>query len=147
MRVPAGPSRERFPILETPDVHDVQYLDDRIYDDNVARTGIADARLLTILLRDDDGTIMAGLHGWTWGQCCEVRILWVHARWRSRGLGTRLMADAEAEARARGATQIVLSTHSFQAPDFYRRLGFAPVGRIEDYPVGHASIFLVKRLR
>ena len=147
MSLPAGPPAERFVVLDAPDLHDVQYLDDRIDEYNVSRTGIADGRLLTILLRDDDRNIMAGLHGWTWGRCCEVRTLWVHEQWRGRGLGQRLMAAAEAEARQRGATRIVLSTHSFQAPEFYRRLGFAPVGHVDDYPVGHRSIFLVKRLR
>jgi ribosomal protein S18 acetylase RimI-like enzyme len=76
-----------------------------------------------------------------------VKILWVHERRRGEGLGTRLMTEAEAEARRRGAAQIVLSTHDFQAPEFYRRLGFEPVGHIENYPVGHRSIFLRKLLR
>jgi N-acetylglutamate synthase-like GNAT family acetyltransferase len=137
---------DEFSILEAPDVHDVQHLEDRIYDYNVSRTGIADGRLLAILLRDGEQRIMAGLYGWTWGRCCEVRLLWVHEEWRGRGLGTRLMAAAEAEALARGATQVVLSTHSFQAPDFYRRRGFEPVGRVEDYPVGFQSLYLVKQL-
>ncbi|HET9798540.1 MAG TPA: GNAT family N-acetyltransferase [Gemmatimonadaceae bacterium] len=137
---------EALPILETPDPHDLQYLDDRIYEYNVARTGIADARLLAILLRDDDGQIVAGLYGWTWGRCCEVRTLWVHERRRGQRLGTRLLEAAESEARERGALQIVLSTHDFQAPEFYRRLGFEAVGQVDEYPVGFRSIYLRKRL-
>jgi N-acetylglutamate synthase-like GNAT family acetyltransferase len=137
---------EAVPILETPDPRDVQYLDDRIYEYNVARTGIADARLLAIILRDDDGRIVAGLHGWTWGRSCEVRTLWVHERWRGQRLGTRLLEAAELEACERGAVQLVLSTHDFQAPEFYRRLGFDVVGRVEDHPVGFRSIYLRKRL-
>jgi GNAT superfamily N-acetyltransferase len=138
---------ERLSILDTPDRHDVQFLDDRLYEYNVSRTGIADGRLLAIILRDRHNDIIAGLYGWTWGRCCEVKTLWVHEQWRGQGLGTRLMTAAEDEARTRGAAQIVLSTHSFQAPDFYRRLGFESVGHIEDYPVGYQNVFLRKRLQ
>lgn len=138
---------EPLSILEAPDRRDLQFLEDRIDAYNLSRTGITDVRLLAILVRDAGNAIVAGLHGWTWGRCCEVKTLWVHEEWRGRGLGTRLMAAAEAEARIRGATQLVLSTHSFQAPDFYHRLGFEPVGEIEDYPVGHRSIYLRKRLQ
>jgi GNAT superfamily N-acetyltransferase len=113
----------------------------------VARTGLTDGRWLAIILRDGHNAIIAGLYGWTWGRCCEVKTLWVHEQWRGQGLGTRLMRAAEDEARARGAVQMVLSTHSFQAPDFYRRLGFEPVGHIEDYPVGYQNIFLRKWLQ
>ena len=41
---------------------------------------------------------------------------------------------------------MVLSTHSFQAPDFYRRLGFTVVGEVKGYPEGHSSIYLRKLL-
>jgi GNAT superfamily N-acetyltransferase len=140
-------ARERLSILDSPARQDVEFLDDRITEFNVARTGITDVRLLAIIVRDAEADIVAGLYGWTWGRCCEVKILWVHERWRGQGLGTRLMAAAEDEARARGAAQMVLSTHSFQAPEFYRRLGFERVGHVEDYPVGHESIFLRKRLQ
>jgi GNAT superfamily N-acetyltransferase len=138
---------EQFFILDAPDRHDVQFLDDRLYEYNVARTGLTDGRLLAIILRDGHNAIIAGLYGWTWGSCCEVKTLWVHEQWRGQGLGTRLMRAAEDEARARGAVQMVLSTHSFQAPDFYHRLGFEPVGHIEDYPMGYQNIFLRKRLQ
>ena len=138
---------ERLTILDTPDWQDVRFLDDRLYEFNAAATGISDGRLLAIFLRDDQNDIIAGLYGWTWGQCCEVKTLWVHEDWRGKGLGTRLMSAAEQEARLRGATQMVLSTHSFQAPEFYRRLGFETVGYNPDYPVGYQLIFLHKRLK
>lgn len=138
--------QDQLSIIDNPDPQDVRFLDDSLYQFNVSQTGITDARLLTIFLRDDTTTIMAGLYGWTWGGCCEVKTLWVHETWRKRGIGTRLITAAEEEARKRGATQIVLDTHSFQAPDFYRRLGFEIVGVLDDYPQGHQKIFLRKRL-
>jgi N-acetylglutamate synthase-like GNAT family acetyltransferase len=134
-------------VIDSPTREDIAYLEQRLDEYNLSHTGITDARLLMIVLRDDSGDIIAGLHGWTWGGCCEVKTLWVHERMRGTGLGTRLMKAAESEARARGATQIVLSTHSFQAPAFYARLGFAEFARVDACPAGHNSIYLKKALR
>ena len=52
----------------------------------------------------------------------------------------------EAEAKARNCRQIVLETHSFQAPGFYRKLGFEVIGTVDGYPLGHQYLTLVKRL-
>jgi ribosomal protein S18 acetylase RimI-like enzyme len=133
-------------VIDDPSRDDMNWLDDQLYAFNAARTGINDGRYLALLVRDG-GQIVAGLYGWTWGDTCEVRTLWVHERWRARGIGSRLLQAAEAEARARGAVQIVLDTHSFQAPDFYRRFGFERVGEVEGYPRGYSKIFMRKRLR
>jgi ribosomal protein S18 acetylase RimI-like enzyme len=37
-------------------------------------------------------------------------------------------------------------THGFQAPDFYRRLGFEQVGELKDYPRGHSDVVFRCRL-
>jgi ribosomal protein S18 acetylase RimI-like enzyme len=99
-----------------------------------------------ILLRDPRGRIYAGLSGHTWGGVAEVRFLWVDESQRHAGVGRGLLRAAEEEARLRGCRKIVLSTHSFQAPDFYRKCGFIVVGEYADYPLGHRSFFLEKSL-
>lgn len=125
---------------------DLQFLEEQVNTFNFETTGIHDARLLVVWLRDDAGRIRAGLSGHTWGGVAEVRFLWVEASQRHAGLGSELLRAAEAEARARGCTKMVLSTHSFQAPELYRRHGFVAVGEFADYPRGHRSIFLEKLL-
>jgi len=130
-------------ILETePRPEDVRVLDERLYEFNVQATGLADGKLLAFFLRDRDGTAVGGIFGWTWGETCYVRHLFVPASMRNQGHGTGLMRAVEAEAGA----QIVLETHDFQAPEFYRRLGFEVTGRVEGYPRGHAYLTMVKRL-
>lgn len=50
---------------------------------------------------------------------------------RGEGLGTGLMARAEAEAVARGCRNMWLDTYAFQARAFYERLGFEVFGQID----------------
>ena len=75
-----------------------------------------------------------------------ITLLAVTPEARGRGWGRRLMVTAEDEASRRGLTGLCLETLTFQAPDFYRALGFSEIGRIPDYAPGAARIFLQKRL-
>jgi ribosomal protein S18 acetylase RimI-like enzyme len=124
----------------------VAYLEDRLYEFNVQATAIADGMGLTALLRDENNEIVAGINGHTWGASCEIKQLWVAASQRRRGLGRRLLEAAEAEAIRRGCVQMLLSTHSFQAPGFYEKLGFERIASIPNYPRGHEQIFFKKVL-
>src|SRR5574337_591188 len=143
---PAIPKRGRLRV-EEPCPADVQFLEARLYDFNVARTGIDDGRGLGVFVRTHRGRIVAAVAGHSWGETCELRQVWVAEKLRGQGLGRQLLRSAEAEARRRGCRQIVLSTHSFQAPQFYRKLGFRVVAQVTDYPRGYAHVLLRKRLR
>ena len=134
-------------IIETePKPEDVRYLEESLYEFNVQATGISDGCLLGLSMRAADGSLMGRAYGWTWGGTCYIRYLFVPAAMRKRGHGTMLMRAAEQEAKSRGCGQIVLETHDFQAPEFYKRLGFEVVGHVADYPRGHQYLALVKRL-
>ncbi|MBV9825506.1 MAG: GNAT family N-acetyltransferase [Alphaproteobacteria bacterium] len=134
-------------IVETdPDLASFHLLEEWLYELNVKITGITDGKLLSIFLRKPDGAVIGGTHGWTWAGRCYVRLLYVPPDLRGRGCGTRLMQAVEQEARARGCHEIVLHTHVFQAPEFYRKLGFTVSGR-QEFPRGHQFFEMVKVLR
>ncbi len=130
--------------IDEPSPADIEFLENRLYDFNVAATGFQDGLLLGIFLRDESGQIVAAAAGHTWGETCELKQVWVAEPLRGTGVGRRLMAEAEAEAVRRGCRQIVLSTFTFQAPGFYRKLGFEVVGEVAGYPSGHAHLVLRK---
>jgi GNAT superfamily N-acetyltransferase len=82
----------------------------------------------------------------------EVQKLLVHSGARGQGIASRLMAAAEAEARARGLTLLVLDTLVGSVADpIYRHLGWQLSGQIPDYaatPDGvlHPTAVFYKRL-
>ncbi|HUB10452.1 MAG TPA: GNAT family N-acetyltransferase [Acetobacteraceae bacterium] len=108
--------------------------------------GPAQPRLLVIPIRNDDGAVAGGLWGCTCLGWLQVQMLFVPEPLRGRGIGTLLMAEAEAEASARGCLGVQVDTFSFQAVGFYQKLGFAVFGTLRDCPPGHDRLFFAKRL-
>ena len=135
-----------FVIQTDPTPEQVRYLEDRLYEFNSSVTRITDGEWLAIFVRDDTGQVIAGICGNTWGGCCEIRQFWVEEAQRGLGLGTRLLAAAEDEARRRGCNQIFLMTFTFQAPGFYAKRGFKTIASVDDYPRGHQTLLLRKHL-
>jgi len=122
------------------------FLAERIYEFNSNATGLFDGEEFAATIRDSYDRIIAGVSGHTWGGCCQISQLWVHESARQQGVGRSLMLAVEAHSRSRNCTQIVLSSHSFQAPDFYRQLGYIEQARIPGYPRGHSDIHFIKYL-
>jgi GNAT superfamily N-acetyltransferase len=107
--------------------------------------GYADRRALNVLVKDPEtSAIIGGIHGRTSLGLLFVDLVYLPERLRGSQVGTRMMRLAEEEARRRGCKAGVLLTISFQAPDFYQRLGWHRFGQIGCDPLGTSRIFLTK---
>ena len=134
-----------FRVENDPDPLDIEVLEAHIRDEAAAAKGLGDEVELAIFVREV-GTVVAGISGWTWGDCCELQSLWVAPHLRGRGLATQLIAAAEAEAVTRGCAQTVHFTYDFQAQGLYERNGYEVVGRVRDFPSGSDALWYRKDL-
>ena len=105
----------------------------------------SDHSLLTVTLRDGK-EIVGGLAGSVWMDWLTVDVLWISEKYRGKRHGTALMKKAESVARKRGIRNVILNSFSFQAPHFYRKLGYREFGRLNDFPPGHSQSFVTKAL-
>ena len=135
-----------FHVEDDPDPHDLEFLEAQIRREASAAMELGDEVDLAIFVRDA-GKVVAGISGWTWGDCCELQNLWVDPSQRGRWLGARLLAAAETEAQARGCRQTVHFTYGFQARALYEKNGYELVGCVEDFPTGTDVLWYRKSLR
>ena len=135
----------RFAIEDAPSHTDVEVLPNALEAFNESRwPGHQPWRPLAVFARDRE-SIVAGLGGETYCGWLFIRYLWVSDALRGKGIGRELMSSAESRALERRCHSAWVDTFSFQAPGFYRKLGYKPFGEL-DYPPGHRRIFLKKRL-
>ena len=123
----------------------IDELRDRVIAYNLEATGLPAGRSLGGFIRDD-GELIAGLDGFSWGGYAKVEWLWVRDDHRGRGLGRQLVRAAEAEAARRGCGVVRVDSHTFQAPGFYEKLDYERIGFAVDTPIGHGEVFFLKRL-
>jgi len=92
---------------------------------NESKTGPSGFALLAVTLDDTEtGQVIGGLWGRTVYDWLFVEFLFVPEHLRGRGLGTALLRTAEEEAVARECIGACLDTFDFNAPGFYRKLGY-----------------------
>jgi ribosomal protein S18 acetylase RimI-like enzyme len=101
---------------------------------------------IAVVARGSDGAIVGGLLGAVFWGGLKIDVLWVDVSTRGQDVGSRLLAQAEVEARARGAALMMLETTSFQARGFYEKNGFSVYGQIDDFPKDHTWYHMIKRI-
>lgn len=133
-------------ISKVPTQQEIQFLDDMIYEHNATSTNRNNGKLFSKLIYDSENDIIAGITGWTWAGACEITLFWVKHEYRKKGYGKILLNEAETEAKKEKCKSIFLRTYSFQAPHFYQKFGYKVEHEIKDFPQGHSSFCLIKRL-
>ena len=96
------------------------------------------------LVRDNAASLLAGLIGslsWEW---MFIEAVWVSDDLRGKGVGRRLMHEAQAHALASGCHSAWLDT--FQAREFYEAMGYAVFGELDSYPRDQSRWFMRRRL-
>ena len=74
---------------------------------------------------------MGGAQGWAALGWLHIEILWLREDLRGEGLGRQVLEATEAEAKRRGCKFSKLETFSFQAPEFYKKNGYAVFAELE----------------
>jgi GNAT superfamily N-acetyltransferase len=100
-----------------------------------------------VFIRNDELQIIGGAIGNIILSVMHIKYLWLTKAIRGQGIGSNIIATLEANAKSRGLKSITLDTYSFQAPDFYTKMGFLEVGKFENYPcTGIDKLFFQKNL-
>ena len=112
-------------------------------DSKVSERALSD---FMVRLRNSDGAVVGGLFGRMFCRWLFVELLFVPEELRGQGVGKEMMRKAEAFAAENNCIGVWLDTFTFQAPQFYQKLGYSVFGQIDDYPPGQSRVFLQKRL-
>ena len=129
-----------------PSKQETDYIRDALTAFNDEKVGQDGHTPLNIIEYDKDGNIIGGIIGGTYWGWMYIDILWVREDCRRKGLGSKLLIEAEKEAIRRGCHHIHVDTMSWQAPKFYEKHGYETIGILPDIPKGNQKHLLMKTL-
>lgn len=120
--------------LENTESQKSQIIGDLIRSYNRSKREVAESEPLNLYVEDDSGELMAGLVAETFGNWLEIEYLFVKEELRGQGIGSKLLQQAESEAKQRNCRYVFVNTYQFQAPAFYQKRGYKDVFTLKDYP-------------
>ena len=131
---------------KSPTSCEIEYIRKALYQYNDEKVGADGHTPIGIVEYDNDGNIIGGIIGGTYWGWLYIDILWVDENYRHHGIGSKLLTEAEEEARKRGCHHVHLDTMSWQAPLFYKKHGYEEIGILPDIPKGNQKHLLMKAL-
>jgi len=123
-----------FHFTNSPSKADIDFLYNELREFNTKYFKILNESEFCIFAKGENGEYIAGVYGKIIFSVININYLWVSESYRSQGLGKALIQRVELESKIYGVEKIFVETYTFQAVNFYLKLGFKEVGRYTDYP-------------
>ena len=95
---------------------------------------------------EEDGNILGVITGRAYYNEVHIGDLIVASSVRKGGIGSKLVRAVEDNYRGKGYDKITLTTFGFQAPEFYKKLGYEVEFVREDKDPKLSKYFLAKQL-
>ncbi len=132
--------------IEHPEQELLDYLDKKIADFNWAHWEVSERLPLAVQLKNEQGEVIAGAAGRTFGDWLLINTLWVSETLRGKDIGRQILAEIELAGKNRGCKKCLLDTLNFQAMPFYQKNGYETQWTQEGYPKTGCKYFMVKAL-
>jgi GNAT superfamily N-acetyltransferase len=100
---------------------------------------------IKLVIRDRGCELIGGLTAWTTLRNLIFECVWVEERFRRKGLGRMLVMEMERIARENGCIASQAYCFSFQAPEFFEKMGYKTLGVSDGYPLPVRELYLIKR--
>ncbi|MFT4939705.1 MAG: GNAT superfamily N-acetyltransferase [Paraglaciecola sp.] len=132
--------------IEQPQTELIEFLDNKIAEFNWARWEVSERLPLAVQLKNDQGEIIAGASGRTFGNWLQLSTLWVDESLRGQQVGSAILAQMEQAAKQRTCRYCLLDTLNFQAMPFYQKHGYEIQWTQREYPRSGCKYFMSKVL-
>lgn len=110
--------------VENPDPKAVQILNEGIMAHAKQIKGFGPIQFFGFFIHDENNQIVGGCQCDMLYGCLYVGSLWVSENLRGQGYGTKLMRSVEKLAKEQHCNFVAVNTMSWEALDFYKKLGF-----------------------
>lgn len=102
--------------------------------------------MYNLIIKSNQGVIIGGILGLMDRYCYYIDKLWVDERYRGQGLGRKLIDDIEIILKKKGCKLMCVDTFGFQAPEFYKKMGFETFGILDGYPEKIELLYMKKTI-
>ena len=136
----------KIEVVENPETELITFLDKKIAEFNWAHWEVSERKAIAVKLNAENGDVIAGAAGRTFGDWLMINTLWVSEALRGQQVGSKILHKIEQAAQARGCNKVLLDTLNFQAMPFYEKHGYQVQWTQQGYPKTGCRYYMMKEL-